>query len=406
MTGFQAKKHLLADKINVILVSTPYPYELPTLRRNKAADTSSPWYVEYKVWSETSEKLKRKRVVLNQATKKARLLESEIIIDEILELLKSGAIVDPLPKKVSAIQVNDQTSLKQAITNYLALKKDNTADITWRQYRTHLQRKLWKYAEQQGFLDTPLEKITIAKANLFMDSLTDLGNRTKNNVRDNCGLLFSFYMKRSDTLKTNPFLEVQTLTTESKKYKAYLQLEADAVIKELERVGDDQLDFFIKTIYYTATRPNSETRFLQVKHITDETLFVPSNLAKNSKGQHIQLVEPLAQVIKERGIRNYPPDYYIFGIDGIPAAKPVGIKFFYRKYVKILKSISLSDHDLYGWKHTGVIRLWQEYQDIELIRRHCRHGNVIMTTTYLRDLGLFTDYSKLKKFPPISSINQ
>ncbi len=58
-------------------------------------------------------------------------------------------------------------------------------------------------------------------------------------------------------------------------------------------------------------------------------------------------------------------------------------------------------YDLYGWKHTGVIALYQATKDVKLIQRQCRHSSLDQTDKYLRDLGLFLNDEQLSDFPAL-----
>jgi integrase len=75
----------------------------------------------------------------------------------------------------------------------------------------------------------------------------------------------------------------------------------------------------------------------------------------------------------------------------------------YNKHRRILKLCEFENKkiDMYSWKHTGVIALFQATQNIELIRQQCRHSDISTTQKYLRDLGLFIDYEQINKFPAI-----
>jgi len=67
----------------------------------------------------------------------------------------------------------------------------------------------------------------------------------------------------------------------------------------------------------------------------------------------------------------------------------------------VLAAVSLNDgeHTVYGYKHTRAINLYLATQDIELVRRHCRHAHAGITATYLRKLGMFDDDEQLSKTP-------
>jgi integrase len=56
-------------------------------------------------------------------------------------------------------------------------------------------------------------------------------------------------------------------------------------------------------------------------------------------------------------------------------------------------------YDMYSWKHTGVISLWNATQNIRLIQQHCRHSTAAQTEDYLRDLGIIVRHTQIQDFP-------
>ncbi|RIV19837.1 hypothetical protein DYU11_23205 [Fibrisoma montanum] len=85
---------------------------------------------------------------------------------------------------------------------------------------------------------------------------------------------------------------------------------------------------------------------------------------------------PLEQLIQQQGVRNYPGHYYVFSAGGTPGPTMVGNKYFYRRHVKVMEKLNLvgPGHDIYSWKHTGAVALWNATKDIELIRAQARHS--------------------------------
>ncbi len=124
--------------------------------------------------------------------------------------------------------------------------------------------------------------------------------------------------------------------------------------------------------------------------------------AKDNEGEFIDIPLPLEQLIQAQQIRDFPGHYYVFSAEGQPGAEMVGPKYFYRRHVQVLQRISLIDsgHDMYSWKHTGAVALWNATKDIELIRIQARHSDIKQTIEYLRDLGIrLANDDKIHKFP-------
>jgi integrase len=112
---------------------------------------------------------------------------------------------------------------------------------------------------------------------------------------------------------------------------------------------------------------------------------------------------PLNELLNKMKIRDYPANYYVFGSDREPGIKPTHKNQLYRRHRAILEKIGLwgKNIDMYSWKHTGVIALWNATQNMQLLKQQCRHKDLTSTIKYLRDLGLFTDYEQINQFPEI-----
>ena len=205
-----------------------------------------------------------------------------------------------------------------------------------------------------------------------------------------------------EILTVNPFLKVNKRKGVSGQHIPY---SADQV-KEfkkvcLQKVGDEQLWLFVNFIYFGFLRPAEEAQKLQIKHILNRTIVIPGEIAKNNLTEHIRIPKGLEKLIQQYDLRSYPPGHYVFSKSGKPGPKPVGNKYMYMHNRKILELANIidQDYDLYGWKHTGVIALYQATKDIKLIQAQCRHKDINTTDKYLRDLGLFLDEDALDRFP-------
>lgn len=86
------------------------------------------------------------------------------------------------------------------------------------------------------------------------------------------------------------------------------------------------------------------------------------------------------------------------GIAGKPGNVPCGLDYFYEKNTLVLKALNITGraYSLYSYKHSGVISLYKACKDIKLVQRVCRHQTLEQTNTYLRDLGLLSDYDMLE----------
>lgn len=385
-------------KFNIEKMTETFPFK-PCRIADSGGDMSKIWYVEYYVWDQSAEKLKRKRFVLSQETAKKRYKKGAEVSKEINQMLAAGAVINKKKKNVSVI--NADTPIQDAIEQYLAFHHKTTKYRTYQTYESDLKH-LSAFLVKHSVAELSISAFTSDHAIRFLDELiTDLNlsTRRRNNLKGTMGAFFNFYKKRK-VITENPFFGISNLPTVASKHHAYTA-EKLAKMKELCTKKEPQLWLFINFIYYAFLRPGQELRLLRVRDIKENTILVEAENSKNNTTQHIKIPAALEVIIQEYKLRSYNEDWYVFG-EGQPSAKLVSKNYFYRRHRALLQELDIEDgHDLYGWKHTGVIALFRATQNIELIRQQCRHSDIATTQKYLRDLGCFIDYDEINKFPSI-----
>lgn len=401
-----ALKHFIEDKHQFKIVdNSTIPYKAAVLREYDSLEKV--WYVEYYIFDEKAEKLKRRRVTLSQDSASARRREAKIIIKELNEVLRAGAVINPLneasePFTDIPTNISAKSYLIDAIKYFLDYNKTVLRPRTLEVYTTDLVR-FRKYLLQNGFAKLKLRDFNIERAIHFLDQIKISGkisNRSVNNNKDTCSTLFNFFLKRK-IIDYNPFKEIKDLPSVAKRHTAFTNKQASDFKKECIKQDEHQLLLFVHFIYFMALRPLHEARLLKVSDIKEKTVLVRSENAKDKTTEHVRIPSAFQKILENSGIRKAPEHFFVFGKDGKPSKEEVSRKHFYAKHVRILEKLGLTKQNLdsYSWKHTGVIALWQATQNIELIRQHCRHSDIATTQKYLRDLGQFIDYEQIDKFP-------
>lgn len=401
MTAEQARQANHQDKTKLITMSEKFPFKLCRLAKPKDNSIEKPWYVEFYVWDETKSKLHRKRYVLSHDTAKARELEAASLIKETNAALETGAVINPA-KRTAVGPIQTQTLLVDAIQFFLKFIKNSKRNRTFETYNSDLS-KFTAYLVATHQKNITLSKFTFTHAQAYIDHLIidlQLKNLRINNLKATNSALFGFYKARK-TLTENPFTGIKNLDVQSSKHKSYAKEEALA-IKNYCLNQDPILWLAISFIYYSFIRAGFELRTLTIGSILDKTILIEGENAKNSKTEHVMIPAALEKIIQQYKLRDYPKHYYIFGSTG-PSETMVDKNHWYRRHVKALEATKLTGqhHDFYSWKHTGVIALWFATKEIELIRSQCRHKDIATTLLYLRDLGIYFDYSLINKFPEL-----
>jgi integrase len=394
------KLQYITDKYNIIPMSEPIPYKLCVLRDyDKSLDKV--WHVEYYIFDQNKNDLVRRRVTLSQDTAKARHAFAKEVISDINEVLKSGAVINPIQKKqVKAVTAN--TSLIDTCDYFLEFNKSTLKPRTYETYQTDIKRfKNYLIANKIGGM--PLQKFNEQDALAFLDylvSVSKISNRSRNNNKGTLSTLFNFFLKRK-IISDNPLSNIDNLSHVKLRHTAFSDIQAAKFKAECIYRGEHQLLLFCQFIYFAFLRPRVEARMLKIGDIKEKTILVNAYNAKENKQEHVMIPEELEKIIAEKKLRNYPEEYYVFGADGLPGPEPLGRDFLYNRHRKILERLNLTGKniDTYSWKHYGAIKLFKETENVALISAQCRHANVGVTLEYLRDLGQFIDYEQINKFP-------
>jgi site-specific recombinase XerD len=215
-----------------------------------------------------------------------------------------------------------------------------------------------------------------------MRKLKGWGNATTNNYVQFTSTVFNWFVKE-DKIAKNPVVGIDQLPVNISHHKYYSDAIAET-IKNSMRVADPDLYQFCEFIYYTATRPKSEARLLQVKHILFDRklLFVPAAISKNKKDDYIPIGDELLKIIEDRN--KLPGEYYIFG-----GKQPRSQNYYASKYKPFKDKMKLgADYTIYSWKHSRAIHLAQAGANPYEIMKLFRHSSLDITMKYLRELGL------------------
>ncbi len=383
------------------------PFKPPFLSKPLDNDLKKQWCIEYGVWSESDAKIKRKRVVVTGNTVAERLQTANEIIAELTALLEKGAYLraekPPAPKRVASPSA---LSFTDAIDKYLASIKTTLEEGTFTRYRSTLIYSFSAFLTRHSLQNSCLKDFTRADALLYLDEIKTVennSNRTRNNRKGDMNSFFRYFIDRdrTGTLIKSPFADIPKLPYNKLKHNAYTQKQRKVFQDYIISKGDNQLLLFVQFIYYTFLRPGSELRNLKVGDILETTIKVHAENAKDNETEYVVIPAPLQELISNAYIRQYPEDFYVFGNNRAPGPIRMARNTMYMRHKKVLKALGLfGKHDLYSWKHTGAVALWDATHDIETVRRQCRHSDIKQTIEYMRDLGKLIDTAGLvNKFP-------
>lgn len=395
-----------------------YPYKKARLVESK----TDRWYVVFYVWNENLDygngALERKRTydINKYPDLDVRRSVAEALVDNINAMLEKGYCIKrdlPEDQFKNKIDINRFT-LKEAIELHKENNRNTLSKQTIKWYGT-LQSALYPWLDANGIGDIRLIDFNLEMANAFFNYLKNekkvkrngqdeigVGNKTYNNYHTYFNAVYNAYVNQElIKKKKNVIRKLKKKRTQSGKHAPFSHTQLQQMYNLLQKNGEGNLLFFIQTVYYTLTRPGSETRFIQVKHLLEKTIFIPAENAKGDRGEHISIPPGLEKLIQDKKLREYPADYYIFTSTGKPGPEPAGINYFYRQHKRYLDELGFNDkpYTLYSYKHTGNIMLYLAGADPISIQKHNRHTSLDQTLKYLRDLGLIQNEDVILKFP-------
>ena len=400
--------------------ATPTTEKPPNLR--DLAVFSCPDYSVINLWQfcgssvavnqEQADAMIRKRIRIEGETVTLRKRKAAELIQAVNKLLRDGFHINsakapakelPLPEPAhkTAPADNPLTFLEAAKFFVKMKNKELRIDTTMDLYDLYL-RQFGTFLAENGKRNILLRNITTKMAHEYFDG-AKVGARYYNNMLGFFKSFATFFVNREDIDK-NPFRTLKNLRVdESDDHRPFSAEQTREIRDAILAKGDEQLWLFCQFIYFLFMRPVKELRLLQVQDTLEKQVKVTSDTAKNRKHSFVDISVALETVIEHYKLRSYRPTHYVFSIDGNPGPVPVGINYFYKRHVKIMKDLKLFDHDydLYNWKPTGAVALYKQTKDVLRVQKHCRHSSPDQTYTYLRKYGMIFEGVDMTDIPAI-----
>jgi len=283
-------------------------------------------------------------------------------------------------------------SLSYCIDKYLKHAESNLRHSTYRNYRDRLNLfKEWASAKLDGIMIYQVRKQDVFNFMTENQVSRKWKNKTYNHYLQAIHTFFEYYKANyDDYIKDNPCEHIKRLEVEEKGNRPYNDSEFTKTL-EYTKVHYPYLYTYLRDIYYTCYRPGTELRNLRIYDInlSSRRMSVPAETAKGKKTQWIPIDDVLYEVLAEKNLDAYPPDFYVYGLGGKPAAKPIVEKHFNRHFKKVKEALNLHpDITMYSMKHTRVIHLVQDGEKLHDIIKLTRHKTLAELMNYLKDLGV------------------
>ena len=407
-----------------------YPFNNAVLH-DYDGDLSKRWNIQYWVFDLDLEKKVRQIIWIptSQKTVRQRKDWSKEYILRINQLLAQGYALSKKTKPIGLgvnLTVHSKLTdcldeaLKIKINNAKALvsKKDrelndatkNKGGNTIRTYKSS-KNVVFDWLRSDGLENITIREFCFDERNeqqtkyvyFFRDYLLEEREnsaRTANNVIAHLRSLLN-ELKGRKIISFNPASNTPRLPTQHGRNVAFRKEDKIKLITDIKD-NSKELYLFVCFIYYCYIRPD-EIRFLKIKNILKNQIYVDSSISKNNRSEYVLIPDHFNEIIDSLGLRlRHPESYIFFRVTVDNKQIHWGKNYFYRQHEKFLEKLKLgSDFTLYSWKHTGVCDAHDENVPIDYLRQQLRHTSLETTQNYLKSLGLVINLDITKKFPKL-----
>ncbi|MCU0468418.1 MAG: site-specific integrase [Arcicella sp.] len=227
----------------------------------------------------------------------------------------------------------------------------------------------------------------------------DVSARTVNNQITLICSLFSELVQR-EIAEFNPASSIVKLKVKDGRNFAFSADEKRKLINYIQE-HDKELYVFVNFLYYTYIRPD-ELRFLRVKDLRTNQLYIDSGISKNNNSEFAMIPEHLEELIEKYEIRKRHGDSFLFFSVKKGLQVPRSENYFYQKHRAILNLLEIDKRcTMYSWKHTGVCDAHDANIPIDYLRQQLRHKDLTTTQKYLKSLGKNLNMTIIKRFPKL-----
>jgi site-specific recombinase XerD len=401
---------ILSQKNSVNFMSSILKYRPPRLVKAKQG-----WYITYtyqipesvrpmyggKTWY-------RFRITEDMNRRKGEERENFAtwMLEQIIQSLKEGynpfSIEQEEAAKVAASgEVPEFITAKKLFDLFLtAWSKRGLDPVSITKYKKYVNR-LAGWLDEKKMLYNNIKNITPAHIELYLTesrTLLQYSNREYNNTYDFTCTIFN-YAKDKDIITRSPCDGITKLKVVSTKHRFYDNDNMAAIKKAL--LAKDAYTFLaFQVVYYLCIRSDKELMNFRVKDINfdQNKILLDAQGTKGKAARYIPMDDNIKALLLNHGVKNYPAEYYVFGIEGIPAKQKFGQGFFARRFRKVRDAAGLpKDFTMYAAKHTRIIHLKQDGLSDADIMSVSGHKDFGAYAKYLRDLGMDANPEKINK---------
>ena len=355
-------------------------FTLPQLHTGKS------WYVDFFAWDPVSERMKRKKYMLDRTKKPSdRRAIAALLITNITQRLIKGW--NPFVKGDGTRHLAEFSDVIKNYREYISAM-DSKGSLK--------HKTAYDYLSRVGMLESYIQECNIPIRFVyqfdrsfiidFLDYLVldkDVSATTRNNYRTWLSTFCSWLVERH-YLGSNPVEGIHMLREKEKQRDA---LPASALTRMRDYLYNNNRHFLLACMmeYYTLIRPD-ELRHIKVGNLSVEKkeVLVPGEISKNHKDRRVALNGKVLQLMVELRTFDAPSQYYLFGNDLKPGPNMTYLNRFRLEWGKMRKALRWpSSYQFYSLKDSGIRDL-ANAEGVVVARDQAGHSDVAVTNRYLK----------------------
>jgi integrase len=356
--------------------------------RYHTGKTGKDCYISYYALEPCSQKLKIKKIRLNNIRSKAERKKMAIrVIQRVNNRLEKGW--NPF------IESNNSPEYKlftEACESYLkslshSLKNDLVRKATYDSYTSYMH-VIREYNDERI---EPIKYIYQFNKEFVRDVLDYVYEDKQNSTRTRdmylafLRVISGFFMERG-FITHKPTETFHSIAKKSSTRKNRTIISDETLIKIWKWLGENNPNYLLGCYfcYYCFIRPHEISQIkIQDVNMQNSTIMLFAEQTKNKKDAVVTIPETMLNLLKTLKIDTYPKDWYIFSDNFMPGSKYKSGKNFRDYWHSILKKhLKLPDeYKFYSLKDTGITKLLH-YVPVIMVRDQARHHSLSMTDKY------------------------
>lgn len=340
------------------------------------------WQINYYVYNPVTDKMERKRMLLNILRKRYRTIaEFKVAANEIVCTINSKLAGGWTPFGESE-NARYYSTIDEIIKLYLSEKSKELKPDTMRSYRSFCNIFSNWCAESAPNCKCIQFNKTLAVQ--YMDYIymeRGVAARAYNNQLKMARALFSWAVQKC-YCKENPF-ELIKVKKQDEKKRILIPSQIRKKIRTYLEQHNPNFMVVLELIFTSLLRPAEISR-IQIKQINlkEQYIYMPSAQTKNGHHRYAFLSKELVIMLAPL-IANAQDDWYLIGDGFAPAKKAMTTKNYRKVWDKVRNILNLpKEMQLYSFRDTGINNMLKSGINPLTVMQAADHHDLAMTTRY------------------------